>query len=49
MKACSESSGGDRPLGVQTSQYSIEANVDLWFDGSHILNDPGSYRKLIKN
>jgi len=25
----------------------MEANVDLWFDDSHTLNDPKRYRRLI--
>jgi len=26
---------------------SMEANVDLWFDDSHQLDDPGRYRRLV--
>jgi len=26
----------------------MEANVDLWFDDSHIFNDPRRYRRLIE-
>jgi len=25
----------------------METNVDLWFDDSHTLDDPGRYRSLI--
>jgi len=25
----------------------IEVNVDLWCDNSHLLDDPGQYRRLI--
>ena len=35
-------------FGVQTYQYSNETHVDLQFDGSHTLDDPGRYRRLIE-
>jgi len=25
----------------------MEANVDLWFDDNHPLDDPGRYRRLV--
>jgi len=25
----------------------VEANVDLWFDDSHTLDDPGRYKRLV--
>ena len=26
----------------------MEENVDLWYDNSHLLDDPGQYRRLIR-
>jgi len=26
----------------------MKANVELWFDGSHTLDDPGRYKRLIE-
>jgi len=35
-------------LGCKPASTSMEANVDLWCDGSHLLDDPGQYRRLIE-
>ena len=34
-------------LGCKPANTPIEANVDLWFDDSHTLDDPGRYMRLI--
>ena len=35
-------------MGCKSAITSMEINVDLWFDGSHSLDDPERYRRLIK-
>jgi len=35
-------------LGCKSAITSMEINVDLWFDGSHSLDDPERYRRLIE-
>ena len=35
-------------LGCKPTSTIMEANVDLWFDSSHTLHDPGRYRRLIE-
>ena len=35
-------------LGCKSATIPMEANVDLWFDDSHALDDPGRYRRLIE-
>ena len=35
-------------LRCKLANTSMEANVDLWFDDSHIFNDPRRYRRLIE-
>jgi len=47
MKVCSGSSGGNRTFGCKPASTSMEANVNLWFDDNHKLDDPGRYRRLI--
>jgi len=42
----SGSSGGDMTFGG-ANQLPMEANVDLWLDMSHTLDDPGRFRRLI--
>ena len=34
-------------LGCKPASTPMEANVDLWCDNSHLLDDPGQYRRLI--
>jgi len=34
-------------LGCKPASTLMEANVDLWCDNSHLLDDPGQYRRLI--
>jgi len=34
-------------LGCKPASTPMEANVDLWFDDSHPLDDPRRYRRLI--
>ena len=34
-------------LGCKPANTSMEANVDLYFDDSHTLDDPRRYRRLI--
>ena len=36
-------------LGCKPSSTPMEANMDLWFDRNHILDDSGRYKKLIEN
>ena len=36
-------------LGCKPATTPMEANVNLWFDNSHALDDPGRYRRLIEN
>ena len=33
---------------MQTANTLMEANVDLWFDESHALDDPERYKRLIE-
>jgi len=47
-KVCSGSSKGTRLLRCKPANTPTEANVDLWFDNSHILDNPGRYRRLIR-
>jgi len=35
------------PLGCKPATTPMEAHVNLWFDDSHALDDPGRYRRLI--
>jgi len=35
-------------LGCKLANTLMETNVDLWFDDSHTLDDPGRYRRLIR-
>jgi len=35
-------------LGRKPASTPMEANVNLWCDGSHPLDDPGQYRRLIR-
>ena len=34
-------------LGCKPARTPMEANVDLWRDNSHLLDDPEQYRRLI--
>ena len=34
-------------LGCKPASTPMEANVNLWCDNSHLLNDPRQYRRLI--
>jgi len=34
-------------LGCKPVSTPMEANVDLWFDDNHTLDDPGRYKRLI--
>jgi len=34
-------------LGCKPASTPMEANVDLWHDNSHLLDDPGHYKRLI--
>ena len=34
-------------LGCRPASTPMEANVDLWCDNSHLLDDPRQYRRLI--
>jgi len=34
-------------LGCKPANSPMKGNVNLWFDDSHTLDDPGSYRRLI--
>ena len=34
-------------MGCKLANTLMETNVDLWFDDSHTLDDPGRYRRLI--
>jgi len=36
-------------LGCKAANTIMEANVDLYFDDSHTLDDPGRYKRLIEN
>jgi len=35
-------------LGCKPANTLMEANVNLWYDNSHLLDDPGQYRRLGK-
>ena len=35
-------------LECKSSSTSMKVNVDLWCDNSHLLDDPGQYRRLIE-
>jgi len=35
-------------LGYKTTSTPIESNVNIWYDGSHPLDDPRHYRRLIE-
>ena len=35
-------------MGYKPANTPIKANVDLWFDNSHTLDDPERYRTLIE-
>jgi len=35
-------------LGCKLTSTTIEANVDMWFDGSHTLDHPRRYRRWIE-
>ena len=35
-------------MGSKPASIPMEANVNLWFDGNHILNVPRMYRRLIE-
>ena len=37
-----------RLLGCKPASTQLEANIDLWFDDSHTLDDPRRYRRLIR-
>ena len=34
-------------LGCKSASTPMKINVDLWCDGSHLIDDPGQYRRLI--
>ena len=34
-------------LGCKPASTPMEVNVNLWCDNSHLLDDPGQYRRLI--
>jgi len=34
-------------LGCKPASTLMEANMNLWCDNSHLLDDPGQYRRLI--
>ena len=34
-------------MGCKIASTPMETNVDLWFDDSHTLDDPGRHRRLI--
>ena len=34
-------------LGCKSASTPMEANVNIWCDNSHLLDDPGQYRRLI--
>jgi len=36
-------------LGCKPASTPMEANMDLWFDNSHTLDDPKKYKRLIEN
>ena len=36
-----------RLLGCKPASTPMEANVDLWFDNNHTLNDPERYMRMI--
>jgi len=35
-------------LGCKPASTPMKTNMDLWFDNSHTLNDPGRYKRLIE-
>jgi len=35
-------------LGCKSASTIMKANIDLWYDGSYLLDDPGQYRRLIE-
>jgi len=35
-------------LGFKLANTPMETSVDLWFEDSHTLDDPGRYRRLIE-
>jgi len=34
-------------LGCKPASTPMEANVNLWYDNSHLLDDPSQYKRLI--
>jgi len=36
-------------FGCKPASTSMKANVNLWCDNSHLLDDPRQYRRLIEN
>ena len=49
MEVYSGSSGEDMTFLCKPTITPMKAKVNLWFDGSSILDDPARYRRLIEN